>query len=257
VLVTGGVDGEPTKEPELIPANGSSHVTQLIQTGTKGMHVGVIGIFDDGLRYQRVPMDARFEDSDEIKHRFLSYQKQMEALGLDGLEVRQVTHPSGRTYVGSEACADCHDSAFDVWKDGINGEGGPHFRATLDLTDPGERTWVKRHHDPECISCHVTGWNPQQFFPYESGYLELDQLLMHGNGCENCHGPGSHHVAAENGDIDVDEDTRLAYVDEMIVTLQEARDGMCATCHDIDNSPDFHVEGAFEEYWEEIEHYED
>ena len=107
ILVTGGVDGEPTSLPEEIPAPDSGHMTRLIQVGSKGMYVGVVGVFDDGLRYQRVPMDARFEDSEEIKQRFLSYQKQMEALGLNGLEVRPVTHPSGRTYVGSEICADC------------------------------------------------------------------------------------------------------------------------------------------------------
>ncbi len=57
---------------------------------------------------------------------------------------------------------------YDIWLNGVDGEGGeigPHSRATRDLTDPGERTWVKRNYDPECLSCHVTGWNPQNFFP--------------------------------------------------------------------------------------------
>jgi len=26
-------------------------------------------------------------------------------------------------------------------------------------------------------------------------------------------------------------------------------------CHDIDNSPDFHKEGAFDDYWAEVEHH--
>lgn len=259
VVVSGGVDGEPTKEPEILRGDDGNPVTRIIQTGYKGMYVGVVGFFDDPenpIRYQRVPLDSRFEDSEEIKARFLSYQRQMEALRLDGLDVRPVTHPSGREFVGSEACADCHDSAFDIWQDGIDGNGGPHYRATADLTDPGERTWVQRHHDPECLSCHVTGWNPQSFYPYESGYLTLDDSLLHGNGCENCHGPGSHHVDAENGDLDVDETTRMGYVKEMIVTLEQARNKLCFECHDIDNSPDFHEDGAFEAYWEQIEHYE-
>lgn len=261
LLICCGVDGEPTMLPEEIKDDATGHVTRIIQTGNKGMYVGVVGLFPDGqattLRYQRVPLDARFVDSEPIKARFLSYQKQMQALGLEGLEIKAVPHPSGRTYVGSEACYDCHDAAYDIWKDGIDGEGGPHFRATDDLTDPGERTWVQRHYDPECISCHVTGWNPQQFFPYESGYLKLDDKLLHGNGCENCHGPGSMHVAAENGDIDVSEDLRVQYYKEMIVTLEQAKKEMCQTCHDLDNSPDFHVDGAFERYWDEIKHYED
>jgi len=28
----------------------------------------------------------------------------------------------------------------------------------------------------------------------------------------------------------------------------------CIECHDEDNSPDFHKDGAFEKYWKEIEH---
>jgi hypothetical protein len=28
----------------------------------------------------------------------------------------------------------------------------------------------------------------------------------------------------------------------------------CMECHDLDNSPDFHVDGAFEKYWARIVH---
>ncbi|MCP4079045.1 MAG: hypothetical protein GY819_09095 [Planctomycetaceae bacterium] len=261
LLVCSGVDGEPTGQPEIIKDPATGHVTQMIQTGNKGMHVGVVGLFDKEdetvMRYQRVPLDARYKDSETIKQKFLSYQSQLKSLGLEGLAIKPVAHPSGRNYVGSEACYDCHDSAFDIWKDGMDGQGGPHFRATADLTDPGERTWVKRHHDPECLSCHVTGWNPQQYFPYESGYLKLEDSLLHGNGCENCHGPGSLHVAAENGDIDVTEEQRVQLVQDMVVTLEQAKTSLCISCHDLDNSPDFHVDGAFDKYWEQIKHYED
>ena len=261
LLVTAGGAGDPTLLPEQIKSTSSNHVTQMIQVGVKGMYAGVVGIFDDNgkmtLRYQRVPLDSRFDDSEEIKAKFLNYQQQLQSLGLSGLGLSPAPHPSGRQFVGSEACADCHDRAYEIWKDGHDGNGGPHFRATADLTDPGERTWVQRHNDPECLSCHVTGWNPQKFFPYESGYLDLNHTHLHGNGCENCHGPGSHHVAAENGDIDVDETTRMGYVQEMILTLEMAKSTQCFECHDLDNSPDFHIEGAFEKYWEQIKHGED
>jgi Cytochrome c554 and c-prime len=260
LIVSGGVDGEPTLEPEEFVDPATGRKTRMIQTGYKGSYVGVVGFYDSRempVRYQRVPLDARFEDSKEVRKRFLSYQRQLELLGLEGLQIKTQPHPSGRAYVGSDACADCHDYAYEVWKEGHDGEGGPHFRATLDLTDPGERTWVQRHHDPECLSCHVTGWNPQKYFPFQTGYHKLDDALLHGNGCENCHGPGSLHAAAENGDIEVDEATRVGYAKEMVVTLEQAGKQLCFECHDIDNSPDFHVEGAFEEYWEKIKHDEE
>ncbi len=263
IVITTGGSGEPTLYPEKIPAPRSNHVTQMVQVGVKGMYVGVVGIFPGAahpIRYQRIPLDARFEDSPEIKEKFLNYQNQLQTIGLQGLGLSPTRHPSDREYVGSETCADCHDTAFDIWENGVEGSGdevGPHARATLDLLEPTERVWVKRHYDPECLSCHVTGWNPQKYFPYETGYLELGHEHLHGNGCENCHGPGSKHVAAENGDIDVDEATRVQFYKEMIVTLEQAKQQLCFECHDLDNSPDFHEDDAFEKYWARIAHDED
>ena len=35
---------------------------------------------------------------------------------------------------------------------------------------------------------------------------------------------------------------------------EEAKKTMCYECHDLDNSPDFHKDGAFDEYWSKVEH---
>ena len=42
------------------------------------------------------------------------------------------------------------------------------------------------------------GWHPTNFFPYETGY-ESQKKTPHlvNVGCEDCHGPGEKHVAAE------------------------------------------------------------
>jgi hypothetical protein len=253
LVITAGGDGEPTLHPEMVEAEGRK--IPMVQVGVKGMYVGVVGWFPgtaEPLRYQRVPLDARFSDSEDLKQVFQQYQQQLETLGLSGLEISPVAHPSGQTYVGSEACGECHTTAYEIWKHGVDGSGGPHFGATDSLVNPGERTWVQRHFDPECLSCHVTGWNPQRYFPYEGGFLDLEASAdLHGNGCENCHGPGSKHVAAENGDLDVSEDELKAIQRSMQVKLEATQ---CMECHDLDNSPDFHVDGAFEKYWARIVH---
>ena len=143
----------------------------MIQAGTKGMYAGVVGIFKDAeekLRYQRIPLDDRFEDSREMLDLLASYQDKLKEQGLAGLGLSPVAHPSGRTYVGSETCGDCHSQAYEKWL------STPHSHATQSISEPTQRAEIPRHHDPECISCHVTGWDPQRYIPYESGYLDLE-----------------------------------------------------------------------------------
>jgi hypothetical protein len=149
VVVTAGGAGEPTYEAEKIPETDAV----MVQVGTKGMYVGVIGVFDDPqqpLRYQRVPLDARFPDSREMLQLLGSYQEQLKTAGLEGLGIRAIPVPGKRRYVGSEACADCHGDEYDIWED------TPHSHALDSLIHPGERSEVPRHFDPECISCHVS-----------------------------------------------------------------------------------------------------
>ena len=246
LIVTAAGAGEPTLEPEMIEGSAA----QIIQVGTKGMYVGVVGYYpgaDPPFRYARVELDDRFEDSDRVMQRFALYQKQLEGAGLERLGLRPVKHPRGdRTFVGHEVCGECHTEAYEIFVD------TPHFEASQSIMEPTERATIPRHHDPECLSCHVTGWNPQEYFPYVSGYFdEASSKHVMTNGCENCHGPGSKHVAAENGDINVTDQELEALRVEMRLTLEEARKTKCLECHDLDNSPDF----DFDSYWPEVEHY--
>ncbi|MFG0254379.1 MAG: multiheme c-type cytochrome, partial [Rhodopirellula sp. JB053] len=199
VVVAGGY-GEPTYQPEAI--EGSQ--TKMVLTGNKGMYVGLVGLYKDAeMRYARVPLDDTFGDAPEMRQLMAEYQFQLRDLGLENLGLKPIPHPSGEKFVGSETCGECHTTAYDIW------ENSPHFDATESLVHPGERGDVPRHFDPECISCHVTGWNPQNYYPYLSGYLNLEaDSHLHGNGCENCHGPGESHAAAENGEIDVTDEQR-------------------------------------------------
>ena len=111
-----------------------------------------------------------------------------------------------------------------------------------------------RNNDPECISCHVIGWHPTNYFPYKSGFLsEKETPQMVDVGCESCHGPGGAHVAAESGG---DAALQKKLQQAMVVTKEESQTShgkWCQNCHDLDNSPDFN----FETYWPDVEHYED
>ncbi len=262
LLVTTSGAGDPWLLPQQIKTG--DHTTQMIQVGVKGMYVGLVGLYVGAggkrIKYERVALDHRFKDSPEMMDMFAQYQKELEALysAGDNQDIRPRPHPSGFKFVGSESCNECHDEEYEIWADGVELDGNaPHFKATADIVKPpNDRGAIARHFDPECISCHVTGWNPQNFYPYQTGFInEKKDVLLHGNGCENCHGPGSGHIEAEqeNEDQKRIEEMRVA----MRLTLAQAKAEACMECHDVDNSPDFSADGAFEEYWEQIKHGED
>lgn len=245
LVVTSGGFGEPTLLPEEI--DGSEAL--MVQVGTKGMWGGIVGLFDDPktpIRYQKLAVSSQFEDSKRMLVQFANYQQKLKEIGLKDLGATAVSHPTGRQFVGSEACGDCHTTAHEIWED------SPHFHATDSIVAPNnDRGGIPRHHDPECISCHVTGWDPQGFQPYKTGWESLKKSeLLAGSGCENCHGPGSEHVAAENGDIDVTRARLKELQQEMVLRLEDAEQ-QCRSCHDLDNSPEF----DFASYWEEVKHY--
>jgi hypothetical protein len=249
VLSAGGAE-EPPNRPAAIEGSRAMR----IEVGHKGMYVVVVGLYDDPqapLRYQRVPLDARFPDSAEMQAMLVSYQSELEQMTLKGLGLTGSSHPEGE-FVGSETCGDCHTQAMDVFVE----TGHAHATDTLVKLDP------PRHFDPECLSCHVVGWNPQEYFPYSSGYFGLQEtphLLQ--NGCENCHGPGAAHVAAEMGEeevSDAEQEARRAAMRMKIVANEGNGEGQvlgqvvknCLECHDLDNSPDF----DFQEYWPHVKH---
>lgn len=247
IVCAEGTD-EPPSQPQVVADD-----SWLVDVGSKGMYAAVVGLFTSGAetaRYQRVPLDARFEDSPAMHELMVAYQGQLRELGWEGLGLHPSTHPRGLRgsdelegqFASVETCKNCHRKAYEVWEK----SGHAHATASLVKLDP------ERQFDPECVSCHVTGWNPQEYFPYETGYesMELTPHLA-GNSCENCHGPGAAHVAAETAR---GADRNLARRDqlrqEMRLTKASAEEHVCARCHDADNSPDFN----FERYWPKVEH---
>ncbi len=252
LVITAGGPPEPPAQAERI--DGSQRL--LIEVGEKGMNAVVLGFFDDPaqpIRYQRVPLDSRFPQSDYVKNEMSLYQDGLKDAGLEGLEVTRVPYPGKELmgkFVGTAKCKSCHEESYKVWKKSGHAKA---WQTLVELNPP-------RNFDPECIACHVVGWSPQNYRPLESGFLsEKETPHLIDVGCETCHGPGEKHVAAEMGsDLDLMEELRKPTV----ITLEESQQAVssaiadrqhCMNCHDIDNSPDF----DFETYWPKIEHREE
>jgi Cytochrome c554 and c-prime len=240
-VITSGGAAEPPREPAVINGN----KTRLIEVGQKGEYANVIGFFDDRQQPDRtrvVPLSAKLGESDEMHEMMAAYQDQLKQLELSGLGITPARHSSGRQFVGSKVCGDCHTKAYAIW---LN---TPHAKAldTLAGLKPS------RQYDPECLSCHVTGWEPQKFYPYQGGYLSLEKTpaLAH-NGCENCHGPGSAHVAAQSGDKIDEKEVSEKQRAELAAAMRVPKTAeTCIQCHDDDNSINF----KFEAYWPKVEH---
>ncbi len=237
-------DGQPEPPDKLQRITGMK--TLYIEVGHKGMSAIVLGFYDEPqktVRYQRVHLDSRFKASSEMKTLMSAYQDQLKALGFAGLGLRAAPQPQKETngkLVGSAKCESCHEESYAIWKKSL------HSKAydTLVKLDP------PRNFDPECVSCHVVGWNPTNFFPYEGGFESQEKTpKLTDVGCESCHGPGEKHVAAEAGTSEaLMEKYRIA----SRLTKADSKKYFCVTCHDGDNSPDFN----FETYWPLVEHYE-
>ncbi|MEZ6123220.1 MAG: multiheme c-type cytochrome [Planctomycetaceae bacterium] len=253
VITAEGIgDPDPDEPPEKV---GKS---LLIGTGRKGKYVGVLGWYPDDaetpFRYQLVSLERDdFDETPAMIKLMAGYQERLKDEKIVLVDAISAPHPSTSNFVGAAACAECHTSAQKVWKDTA------HAHALESLDPKNQRTGferlngVGRMYDPECLSCHVTGWEPQEYIRYRSGFLneefaaapeeqKLHQLLA-GSQCENCHGPGSRHIEmVNNGDDNSGESVR--------VTLEDAKRAACEKCHDADNSPKF----DFDTFWDQIRH---
>ena len=68
------------------------------------------------------------------------------------------------------------------------------------------------------------------------------------------HGPGKAHSDAEDANSGATDEEKKKLRLEMRLPYEKAKEH-CMTCHDLDNSPDFHDEDAFEDiYWPQVEH---
>jgi Cytochrome c554 and c-prime len=108
-------------------------------------------------------------------------------------------------FVGNEACVACHAAQSTQWKTTFHS----HAHETLVKDD--------KDHDPECQTCHTTG------FGFKTGFVAPSVTPDRWEvGCESCHGGGAAHVK---------EPKTPGYG-----TVSEAT---CRGCHTADRSPDF------------------
>ncbi|MCG8425174.1 MAG: cytochrome c family protein [Proteobacteria bacterium] len=123
------------------------------------------------------------------------------ALGLSVVGLITGSARASRSdYVGSKACAPCHQEAYKVWRQSA------HARADQRL-GPAP--------NPACLGCHTTGEAP------------AGRAFFAGIGCEACHGPGAGY--AEDDIMRNPTLARLLGLRDL--STRRRRAALCAGCH--------------------------
>lgn len=200
--------------------------TQLIQVGRKGKFLGVFGLSPrDAKRppYVAVNLGTRYDGPGTAMKQLIQddYRDALRQAGVvENIPRRNYiafNGSTGATFVGAENCKSCHRETYKKWLT------TPHAHAFESLLKDKKPNVA---FDAECVTCHTTG------FEYETGWVsEKKTPYLAGNQCENCHGPGSKHVA--------DPDNREFRAAMNLTPEKAEKNRVCLGCHDIDNSPHF------------------
>ena len=119
-------------------------------------------------------------------------------------------------YVGVDVCSTCHKSEREFW------DKTEHAGAYATLSS------AHKEFNLDCVSCHVTGYDK----PGGATVVHVEKLTN--VQCEQCHGPGSRHVATPKA--------------EKLISLPER--GLCAaTCH---HPPHVHADWDAAAAWQKI-----
>ncbi len=103
-----------------------------------------------------------------------------------GVPVPMLLHQTG--FSGNEFCSVCHTKEAETW------DLTKHAGAFQTLVTHGADK------SPECVSCHVVGWNKPGGYTISPPTPSLEDV-----GCEDCHGRGGPHLSpglVKNGDYE-------------------------------------------------------
>jgi hypothetical protein len=230
LVVARSVFADPDARPELL----NDGKTTLINVGLKGKYAGVVGIFPGSgkprLDYRLVGLEQKyFRETDEARTLVdVDYQNILRDLAVVATIRRRpnMTAPTGATYIGAQACQECHPKTFEKWR------GTKHANAYAALENPKRN----READAECVSCHTTG------FSYASGWVSASKTpYLKGNQCENCHGPASLHAS---------DPDNPAFRKPMALSAETAeKTNFCLRCHDEDNDHNFTFAGRYSQIY--------
>jgi cytochrome c554/c'-like protein/calcineurin-like phosphoesterase family protein len=190
----------------------------FVQPGPRGQKMGelLVTLDDQGKKsfaQKMVPLGSKVPMSATMTELYQVYNQEVEELFFASLSQRK--NNKKKLFATETVCKTCHPKTHKTWQHSRHGKAYNTLRR------------VKKAFDPECLACHVTGWNQAGGFISEIDTPELENVQ-----CEVCHGPALNHSQAPAAGFG-----------------QDARQA-CKNCHVKNHSPRF----DFDTYWEKIKH---
>ncbi|HEX3596027.1 MAG TPA: multiheme c-type cytochrome [Polyangiaceae bacterium] len=170
-------------------------------------------------RYDSVQIHDNMGKSDAVAARMQDYYRRVNEHNREAFKDR-VPPPVDKgqaTYIGVDACSDCHDEAYQFWKH------TPHAGAYATLSTQ------HKEFNLDCVACHVTGYEK----PGGTTVTHVDKLTD--VQCEVCHGPGSLHAKNPK--------------DLSAIIASPSKAACAATCH---HTPHVQQSWSVEDAWKVI-----
>ncbi len=216
VVVNGHIEKD-TDQIDMTPEIRGEKI--LVQPGPRGQKMGELKVAigaDGKLSFEQkmVRLDSSIPFDSEMVKLYEQYNQEVEALFFESLKARR-NKDKKKIYATEKVCQTCHPDQHRIWSESRHG----HAYATLDK--------INKAFDPECLVCHVTGFND------EGGFIsEIDTAELKNVQCEVCHGPALKHSQAPSKGFGPD--------------AKQA----CKKCHVKNHSPNFN----YSTYWPKIRH---
>ena len=216
IIINGHIHSE-TDTVDMKPIYKNGKV--FVQASPRGQKMGELRIKLDEMgkisfEQRMVRLDSSIKADLEMIKLYKKYNDQIEAMFFENLAAKRNKHKVA-VYAGDVACKTCHSATHDKWSSSRHGRAYETLRK------------INKAFDPECLVCHVVGYNTPGGFISELDTPELKNVQ-----CEVCHGAGKEHIKAPMSGFGKD-----------------ARN-TCKKCHVKNHSPRFN----FTQYWPRIKH---
>ena len=216
IVINGHIDTE-SDVIDMAPVRKDGRL--FVQSSPRGQKMGELRVQVDpdgnkSFKHNLVKLDSSVKFDSEMVKLYEQYNEKVEAMFFETL-VSKRNRSKQSVYAGETVCKTCHPAEHTVWS------GSHHGRAYDTLRK------INKAFDPECLVCHVVGFN------LPGGFIsELDTPGLKNVQCEVCHGPGRDHTSSpESG-------------------FGSQATEVCKQCHVKNHSPRFN----YAKYWPRIKH---